>query len=605
MSNIFSTVETLSTPRSKQKMKFKNITSYSFGKLYPCFAMDCVPSDTVKIDMASVVKCLPMVAPNMTPDKMTVHFWFVPYRLLDENFTAGVKGFDDTGKSYSYAFPKWTPNATGNVGTLWDYFGLPINVKESSGVLVEDNTYVDGVEPTSYLKRAYNLVFNTMYRNENTTDEVDLDSDDIQYRCWRADYFTKSLPLPQKPYDLDSVFGLPIEAYNLNPGSRIFDQIYFQKSGETDINSLGNLQFRVHTQNPISSNPTQSNPTVAFNSDRSKCRVGPRYTDTNDVYLGIGRGNMTPNEISVQEEGYVWSGFEIQNIINNIGITGFDQSDFRLWMQLQKWAERSNRSGSNRYDEFILSHFGVKPQDARLQLPEFLGGIKTPIAVADEFAQADSQITVGGNTLTRVQGQRTGVAGALLADRIRPYHCQEFGCIIGIASILPQAEYMQGVDKQWIKHDSLDFFRHEFCCLSDDKVKNGQLCVSNGKYYTTDAHTTTDDLSSNERKAFNEGLFGYQGIYDEMRFFMNKITGQMRTLFSHWHQARNFDATADEEKNSQVKLNANFVEARDVALRPFVVQDGTNDVFLVKHTFKVTAYRPCTARAIPGYADHF
>lgn len=619
LSNIFSKVETLSTPRSKQKMNFKEITTYNFGKLYPCFAMDCVPSDTVKINMASVIKALPMVAPNMTPDKMTVHFWFVPYRLLDENFANGVKGFNDDGETYNYDFPLWVNPHNGDdsdklVGTLWDYFGLAINVKESSGVLVEDDTYVDGVEPTAYLKRAYNLVFNTMYRNQNTTSEVSLDSDELQFRCWRADYFTKSLPFQQKPKDLDQYFGLPINIYNgsdfdasgrfapvtlvgrndltgvisssfpkkIGPQSGTFGTGLYTNERLPNIITRGRL-FKQMSENGV----------YACGSTEPTGASGDNYCGMNQ-FSDHGQGSGT---YSYTELGNAYFGLDT----NNLSVTGFSQSDFRLWMQIQKWAERTNRAGSSRYDEFLTVHFGVKPQDSRLQLPEFLGGIKTTIGVADAFATANSVNDVGAVV---PQGTRTGIAGAGMIDKVRPYFVQEFGVIIGIASILPQAEYMQGIDRQWIKHDSLDFFRHEFCCLSDREVYDGELCVSNGTYLPATQGATPAPMNANQRSAFNTGVFGFQGVYDEMRFFRNKITGQMRTLFAHWHQARNFDATADSDKKSNVKLNQNFVEAREVALRPFVDQTG-NDVFMVKHIFKVTAYRPCTPTAIPGLADHF
>lgn len=585
MSNIFSTVETLSVPRSKQKMSFRHVTTYGYGKLYPCFALDCVPSDTIKIHCASVLKAFPMVAPNMTPGKLTIHFWFVPYRLLDDNFTAGVRGFDDSGHSFVYQFPKWTPvKKNGSlIGTLWDYFGLPINVKNNvvEGVettqLVEDETCVDGVEPSAYLKRAYNYVFNTMYRNENTrTTEVDLDSDDIQYRCWRADYFTKALPMPQKPFDLDSVFGLPISFSGDIPLDNMFWTIH---GGSLDGKTVqGKLR------------------TYGDTAGGASLQIG-KLLESSGNYGGF-HGKVDGTPFYTPDSTQVATSVELSSVsFPNIQLSTFDQSDFRLWMQLQKWAERNNRGGSNRYDEFIKVHFAIQPQDARLQLPEFLGGIKTTIAVADDFAQAG--YSVGDSQVP--QGNRVGVGGAAAIDKIRSYNVQEFGCIIGIASILPQAEYMQGVEREWIKHDSIDFFRHEFCCLSDQEVFNGEVCVSNGKYVSGGS---TANLTTDEKIAFNRGVFGYQGIYDYMRFKFNRITGQMRTLFGYWHQARTFNATADFEKKSQVNLNNNFVEARGVSLRPFVQQD-VGDCFYVKNIFQVEAYRPCTARAIPGLADHF
>lgn len=557
MSNIFTSVETLSTPRSFQNMKFGNRTTYTLGKLYPSFAMDCVPGDTIKIGMSSIVKCQPLSAPSMTPMKMTTHFFFVPYRLLDENFGQKVTGMTEDGHVLeNIDFPLWSPDDSDiRIGSLWDYFGLPINVDNNRQVITTNCT---GVEPTAYLKRAYNFIYNKMYRNENFSDEIDLDSNNLQYRCWRADYFTKALPWQQKPgYDVGSMFSLPV--------------------------------------NPV---VTGNIPLSAWDSNNTRYQniATPQVSASNACYTAINT-DFPPSSSSggrsiLSGVGNLGYGINASDI--NISSSTFDMSDLRLVAQMQKWAERNARTGSGRYDEYIFAHFAVKPRDSRLQLPEFIGGFKTPIVIGDSFQTSS---TVEGSTTETVQGNRIGIGNAIGGSYTRSYFVEEFGIILGITSILPQAEYSQGMPRQWIKHDSLDFFRHELCCLSEREVYTGELVCSS-------------DSDNVVAEKMNKFTFGYQGMYDEMRFFNNQTTGEMRTFYNYWHQSRLLDAGhhtegtgSDSHEVPNTLLNQSFVECQNAPVRPFV--DHIHDQFMTIHSYDVKAFRPVTYRSNPGLTDHF
>lgn len=573
MSNIFSQTEVLKMPRSLQKYWYNELTTMDYGKLYPLFAMDCVPGDTIKIGGSMNIRAKPMVFPNLTPNKLTMHFFFVPYRLLDENFTQGIIGTTEKGEAINYDFPKWSVDPTEKkIKTLWDYFGLPINVKlNSSGILVEDNTNVKGIEPTRYLKRAYNKIFNDMYRNENFVDEIDLDSNDIQYRCWRADYFNKSLPWQQKPSE-SNFFALPVN---------------------TVIDGLQPLRAQNPITNEISSGLSSSSygENTNFNT----------WTDKKEFQtMSTTESNFTTLQLLTNQNmtGIVTSHTANANLITQGSdltalSTAFDISDIRLAGQMQKWAERNARGGT-RYDEMIRAHFGITPRDARLQLPEFIGGFKFPIFCGENYSTVETE--------GAPQGTRAGIGNGVGANTTRKYFVEEYGVILGIGSILAQSTYQQGMPREWIKHNQLDFYHHELCCLSEREVYQGELVCSND---------ATDNIQNgkNYTELYNKTTFGFQGMYNEYRYHPNIVTGEARIgEIANWHQSRimspSYTINNDGKIEPDTVLGEDFVEAKDTRKTCFADLENT-DPFIVTANFSIKAFRPMTYKAEPGLFDHF
>ncbi len=624
MGNIYSSVEVLKFPRSRFKFRTTRRATYGYGKIYPDFIRNCTPGETLQVTVQTMVKVQPMAAPSMTPQRMDVHFFFVPYRLLDENFCRGYIGIADKdfvyeGVSYKkneefpYKFPIWSPTADDfKVGSMWDYCGFGINVKDLQSLTPSDipetgdinapfylNTNAKGVEPTEYIPRAYNLIYNTMYRDENLIDEVDLDSKVLQYRSYRPDYFTKALPFQQLPSDV--TFALP-----------------FQIS--TDISSISNPKVGLPSENVGNYVTGQVN--FGANTGGVNVGIGPldsfgmvandvkQYTQGNSV-TGYGVSNssygLTISQASGVNTGTTVAGSERLNSLvqydrlNTLALSGANiaaslsansqitqaltVAETRNAFQLLKEAERTARTG-HRFDEYIKAHWGEFPGDARLQLPEFVGGFKVPIIFGESLQTSQS-------TKESSQGNRVGIGNAVAGNSTHWYHVTEPGLMIGLVSILPRSEYMQGIPKMFQLHDRLDFPRHEFCCLSEQPVKTGELVLSS---------ETNDDVA----KAMNETEFGFQGIYNEYRTGYDQTVGQMRTLYQYWHQTRIFDPTKNaEDGKPSTRLNSDFVEARDVSMRTFLNSDDRYDPFNVEEMFVVDTIMPITNRAVPGLVDHF
>lgn len=620
MSSIFTSVETLALPRSRFKYKKNVRTTYGYGKIYPCFAKHCLPSSTLRVSMQSMIKVQPMVAPSMTPQRMDVHFFFVPFRILDENFAEGYVGIhekDDPdgqykkGEAFDYQFPLWTPDSDDlKIGSMWDYFGLPINVLDYLTVQGSIDpastdpstpfyagTNVKGVEPTAYLRRAYNMIYNWIYRDENLCDEVDLDSSALQIRSYRPDYFTKSLPFQFMPSDLN--MALPLNYGVSGSGNILFTSNYYLGDAKLENAKTQFLNF----YNDGAGVPNQE----GFTTYQLRAKMTADPPSLGRVYFDRSVGNNTPVSMGVAavqdssgstvvignastNDSRSTHRIEASDVASQLNVYANQTMtipEMRNAFQILKEAERTSRTG-HRYTEYMLGHWASDVGDSRVQKPEFVGGFKIPIIIGDSIQTSAS--TISGSATA--QGNRAGIGNAVGGNVTRWFHCVEPGLLIGLASILPQAEYMQGVDRQFILHDRLDFPRHEFCCLSEREVYTGELVVSN---------SNDNDIAV----AHNKSIFGFQGIYNEYRTAQNQTTGQMRTLYQYWHQTRILDPSDDLNDDPVTKLNADFIEAKQVPLRVFANTRDTYDCFNVEEHFVVDSIEPITKRAVPGLTDHF
>lgn len=617
MSNIFSSVEVLKVPRSRFKFRKTRRATYGYGKIYPCYIRNCTPSETVRISMMNMVKAQPMSAPSMTPQRFDYHFFFVPYRILDEYFTKGYVGVSDVdftyngvdykkGEEFPYQFPIWSPSADDlKIGSLWDYFGFGINVKDILSVDPHDipesgdinspfylGTNAKGVEPSDYVKRAYNLIYNTMFRDESLCDEVDLESSAIQYRSYRPDYFTKALPYQQIPSDVTFALpfqigiswsgtqGIPLTIEGRNSSNEIVHS-YVSKTGTVFLHgtNAGNNgdKYYYHVDGSSASDPVTG---IQVGLPTNNSSINTRVN-----FAGVGSTSDHPFDTADGSVALRGNGPKMVEHLDAQVSQALTVAETRQAFQMLKEAERTQRSGY-RFDEYCKSHWATFPGDARLQLPEFIGGMKVPLIVGDS-------IQTSATTSASSQGNRVGIGNAVGGSSTHWYHCTEPGIIIGLVSILPRSEYMQGIPKMWQLHDRYDFPRHEFCCLSEQPVKTGELVLS---------ASDTDSVA----KVHNETMFGYQGIYNEYRTALDETVGQMRTLYQFWHQTRIFDPSdnADDGKPS-TRLNSDFIEAKNVSLRTFLNTDKRYDPFNVEEVFTTDTIMPITKRAVPGLIDHF
>lgn len=370
-----------------------------------------------------------------------------------------------------------------------------------------------GAIPIDFPRRAYNFTLNEYYIDQNVDTPRALDAETIGFRRWQKDYFTSALPWQQR----GTAPALPVSGLT----SAEWDTSQF-----VDATSALTTGVRV-----------------------------PTIGGLTDYLEATGAASIANLEH-----------FFNQNTVDLSTATTFDIADLRLAFQIQRWLERNARSGA-RYTEFLKSHFGVSPRDERLQRPEYIGGTKSPIIV--------SEVLQTGETNTTPQGNLAGHGISVNDSFIGKYRVQEYGMILGLFSVMPQAVYQQGIDRQWLRETKYDFFFPEFVNLSEQAILNREIYVTDGDQVT------------------NEDIFGYQGRYDEMRVKRNLVTGQMRDTFDYWHLSRQFTTCPT--------LNSAFLAC---GVRKDFLAAPSEPAMIVHHANIIKAFRPLPIIAEPGLIDH-
>lgn len=565
----FQKVKTLKPNRSLFDLSHEWLATADMGKLYPCMYMEMSPGDTFHVAKEIVTRMQPLNAPILHAINLYTHTFFVPYRLLDENWTQFITGGDEgqyggtaRGESaepseLSPALPRWNPTENG-VGSLWDYFGLPVGVNPV------------GALPLAYLKRAYNLVWNEYYRDENLQEEVDLDSEKILKRNWRKDYFTSALESRQRgvapalPVGGTVTMDYEVESHQIEVPFVSTIEAFNGYGVNFDLNlpvSQYGVVYGSYSASDIDSTSWDNNPPYY------QCSVSSQLANVdgvavNHIHIYFLYETQSPKP-SFDGSSRVWIRFnfhkDVANFENGVGAT---VTDLRQVFQIQKWMELANRGGV-RYTEFLRSFFGVSPRDDRLQRPEYVGGTKSGIVVSEvlQTSSTDNEPTPQGNMAGHgISASRTYEGS---------YTATEYGIMISLLSIMPETKYTQGINRQWLRRTKFDFLFPQFTGLSEQAIEEAEIYA-------------TDDEDENRR------IFGFNEIYDELRAIPSKIVGKMRTVFNYWHLAREFD--------SAPALNSDFIECNP-SKRIFAVP--SEDGFIVNVANIVRAVRPLPKYGTP------
>ena len=397
MSSVFHNTAGLRPGKSVFNLSYEKKFDCDMGQLIPVLCEEMVPGDVFKMGNQVVIRFQPLVAPILHEINAYIHYFFVPNRLLMddwETFISGGVSGDETPP-----LPVWKP-VSNSKHTLWDYFGFPVDVDPT------------GSYPLSFGKRAYNLIYNEYYRDQNLQDEIDLDSEAVLYRAWEKDYFTSSLPWQQR----GTAPALPISGYT---------------SAEWDVSDF------IESKNN-------------------------RYITSQGGSGKIGVVNVSESEDLVRARAMFNN-----NTVDFSDAATFDVSDLRLAFQVQKWMERNARAGV-RYTEFLQAHFGVSPRDERLQRPEYVGGSKSPVIVSEVLQTSSTDDT-------SPQGNLAGHGITADTSRVGNYRATEFGWIVGIMSVMPRPTYSQGIDRQYLRRNKYDFFFPEFVHLSEQAIETVEV----------------------------------------------------------------------------------------------------------------------------------
>lgn len=509
--NVFNSVKIPKNKRNRFDLSHTRLQTTDLGLLTPVLCQRVAPGDTWKVRTELLVKMQPLAAPIMSNLNAYIHYFFVPNRLIWDEFEVwrSNAGLDpDTGELIPYpTIPviQLYPNGIKN-NSLADYLGFPeieAGANQSSSPLIDLLPF-----------RAYQLIYNEYYRDENLSEPVQLtDISDkqkwqelgkLRYRAWKKDYFTSALPWTQRGADVHL------------PANANFGSLAGMPLGQFNDITLDNPKF-------ITNQGIQTGGQNVFlypdgSGDQRK----------NDMKVQNSDGDRTVMRIDSDTEQVVLGTSDTSTILTKaLQYTGTTINELRRALAVQRWSETSARVGA-RYKEFLLGFFGVHNSDSRLQRPQYLGGGKQNIVI--------NEILQTSETANTPQGHQTGVGLSLGSSNGFKHTFTEDGFIIGIMSIIPDALYYQGIPRQFLVRDSFDLITPQFAHLGEQPVYNQEL------FYTQ---------NNNE---LNEKTFGYQPRYTEYRFIPDTVHGDFRSSMDFWHLGRKFDKLPN--------LNEDFIKVK-------------------------------------------
>nr|WNN13485.1 MAG: major capsid protein [Microviridae sp.] len=517
-------------------------TSFNAGDIVPFFLEEVLPGDTFNVKSSKVVRMQTLLTPMMDNVYLDTYYFFVPNRLVWKHW----KEFngENTESAWipetTYEVPQITaPAGTGwAVGTIADYFGIP--------------TGVPGLSVSALPFRAYALVMNEWFRDQNLSDPLVVPDDDATVAGVNTgtfvsdvakggkpyiaakyhDYFTSCLPSPQKGPDVTipmtgDATGRAIPVYSL---SDVHDKL--PPTGFTgDVFKL--------------SNNTESYPFGRENGNwKTYDANGPWYA--NNLYA-IGSNAVQMATINA----------------------------LRMAFQIQKLYERDARGGS-RYIEILKSHFGVTSPDARLQRPEYLGGNRVPININQVIQQSGT-----GSGSSTPQGTVVGMSQTTdsHADFIKSF--TEHGFIIGVMVARYDHTYQQGLDRLWSRKDRFDYYWPVFANIGEQAVKNKEIYA--------------------QGNAEDDQVFGYQEAWADYRYKPNRVTGEMRSAYAQsldvWHLADDY-ASRPSLSDSWIREDKTNID------RVLAVTSKNSNQFFADIFIQNRATRPMPLYSVPGLIDH-
>lgn len=503
--------------RSTFGLSHYRLFSAKMGYIYPIACYEVLPGDTFRQSTSLFLRLAPLVTPVMHPVHVKIHSWYVPYRLLWEDWedfrTRGPEGTDASEVPYITA-----PSGGFPVGSLADYLGIP--------------TGIEGLTVNAFAFRAYNYIFNENYRDERVQDELPwvmtggadtTTSTALAPSPWGRDYFTTASPTPQTGPEVTIPVTGSIEGQiPVVPRSDRISPTF--KMDGYSLGENGNIIVRNSNSN---GDKTLSVNATAFQSPDWKVH----HLIWNDPGLVASGGtSVTTGSINI--------------------------ADWREAMAMQRFEETRSLWGA-RYNEFLMD-MGIRPSDARLQLPEYLGGGRQTI----QFSEVLQTAPGGEDPVGALKGH--GI-GAMRTNRFRRFF-EEDGIVLTFAMVRPIGVYMQGLHKMWSRRSFAEFYNYQFEHLSQQPV------------YTRELYAGVTD---------KDKVFGYQNIYDDYRSIPSQVSGEMRTVLNSWHMARDF--------SNEPVLNGDFMTSPPTN-RIFAAQENDTLYCMAHHTIH-------SRRLLPRFGD--
>lgn len=528
----FAMVPRSDVPRSVFLTEHTHKTTFDMGYLVPIHIEEVLPGGVYQGDLTVFARVNNLLFPLMDNARVSTFFFFVPNRIVWPNFQKFMGAQDNPSDSISYTIPQCVSPANGFlVGGIFDYFGLPTVGQVGGGNTVSVN---------SLPLRGYNAIVNQWFKDEDLDvtwgaasygDGPDANSNfGLFRRRKRHDYFTSARPWPLKGgIDLTLPLG-----------------------GQATVKTNSTNLF-TGAQSPLNVLTAGSGAAIG-----SAITLG--INSSSQAYVG----GSTP--------GAVVNTIYPSNLYADLSTaTGATINSMRLAVASQQFLEKDARGGT-RYTELLQNHFGVHPEDARLQRPEYIGG-----GVSEIRTQAIPQTSATGLT-----GGSTPV-GSLSAQAISSgqhafsYHATEHGYIIGLICVDADITYQQGLHRMWTRQTRFDFYWPTFANLGEQAIRNDEI-------YCTGTATDTQ-------------TFGYQERWAEYRYYPSRISGLFRSTsagnIDEWHLAQQF--------SSLPTLNTTFIQSTPPASRILAAGSAANGMQILFDSFwRVKRTLPLPTYSVPG-----
>lgn len=548
-------------------------TTFNSGKLIPVFVDEVLPGDTARLSVNYFARLATPIKPIMDNIYLDWFFFFVPNRLVWDHWQNFCFEQEDPDDSTDYVIPAVTAVDNNNnqyVGSIWDYFGLPVNTSKN----------ISGVNALPF--RGVYLIWNEWFRDENLQKSIKINKGDANEVVDRA------RDSDQPPWILEAPSKL-VRGFACPPRGKRHDYFtsalpWTQKGPGVSIGLAGTAS--IVDPSPTSgfllhSNGNQLAAVSAYGGDASssggdRLRHGDGSIQFgrpgSDDWSAVGgfAGNYSANITMTAQPA---SGFLANDSYVDLDTSSiFTINSLRTAFQMQKFYERLARGGS-RYTEVLRSFFGVVSPDARLQRPEFLGSF-TKMVNVNPIAQTSATDD------TSPQGNLSayGVTAAKFHGFNKSF--VEHGYILGFVSARADLTYQQGINRMWLRSTVYDFYWPTFAHLGEQAIELREIYAQG-----TEADAT---------------VFGYQERYAEYRYKPSQITGKFRSSvvngsLDKWHLSQYFKTAPT--------LNEEFIIENPPIER--IIAVPSEPEFLLDVGFRYITVRPMPMFGTPGLVDHF
>lgn len=520
--------------RSRFQRNSDNKTTFNTGELIPIYLDEVLPGDTHQIDLACVMRMATPIFPVMDNAFCDFYFFFVPNRLLWEHWKEFMGENKETAwtPKTEYSIPQVTaPTGGWEEGTLADYLGLP--------------TKVEGISVSALPGRAYGLIYNEWFRNQNMTQPTLVEVTDATTtgkndgtatndnaitlaKPLKAakvfDYYTGALPEPQKgePIQLPMQGNAELKIYTLNGN----DEITWPKPSSTAATLSGFTEI------------------LKINGEQTGLRVDANRSGSTNT--GMLKADMS-------------------------SVTAATINQLRQAFQIQKLLEKDARGGT-RYREVLREHFGVISPDSRMQIPEYLGGYRLPINVSQV-------IQTSSTDSTSPQGNTAALSVTTMNKGMFTKSFTEHGFVMGLAVVRTDQTYQQGIERMWSRKGRYDYYWPVLANIGEQAILNKEIYA--------------------QGSAKDEEAFGYQEAWADYRYKPSKVTGLFRSnaqqSLDSWHYAQDY--------NKLPTLSTAWMEQGDTEMKRTLAVQNQPD-FIADFYFMNKTTRCMPVYSIPGLIDH-